>query len=142
MVTQLPDGTVEFRFYRPGARHVTLAGDFNGWNTTSLPMQMDKDGWWRYVIHLTPGCYQFRYLADGEWHTDYAAFGLEHGPFGVNSVVKVEPAAASRKPAPRPPVLRFVNSRQTDEIMPAPGFSRQLDWSVDETEEELAEAFS
>ncbi len=142
MVTQLPDGTVEFRFYRPGARHVTLAGDFNGWNTTSLAMQMDKDGWWRYVIHLTPGCYQFRYVADGEWHTDYAAFGLEHGPFGVNSVVKVEPAPASRTATARPPVLRFVNSREADEIMLAPGAGRQLDWSVDETEEELAEAFS
>ncbi|MDM8006133.1 MAG: hypothetical protein QUV05_08310 [Phycisphaerae bacterium] len=142
MVTQLPDGTVEFRFYRPGARHVTLAGEFNGWNRTSLPMHVHSDGWWRYVIRLTPGCYQFRYLADGEWHTDYAAFGLEHGPFGVNSVVKVEPVPFSQTAAIRPPVIRFVNSRDSDEVMPAAGTDEQTDWSLDETEEELAEAFA
>jgi len=144
MVTQLPDGTVEFRFYRPGARHVTLAGDFNGWNKTSLPMHLGKDGWWRYAIRLAPGCYQFRYVADGEWHTDYAAFGLEHGPFSLNSVVKVEPAPGTRTATPRPAVVRFVNSRSAEEPMPArdPTPRSEPEWSVDETEEELSETFA
>ncbi len=135
MVTQLPDGTVEFRFYRPGARHVSLAGDFNGWHKTSLPMNLDKDGWWLYQIRLAPGCYQFRYVADDEWHTDYAAFGLEPGPFGLNSVVRVDAAAS------RPPVVRFVNSRTGLEDAPTGDAGSDGDWSVAETEEELEIAY-
>jgi 1,4-alpha-glucan branching enzyme len=141
MVTQLPDGTVEFRFYRPEARQVTLAGEFNGWHKTSLPMDLGHDGWWRYRICLAPGCYQFRYVADDEWHTDYAAFGLEHGPFGVNSVVRVEPAQTARAAALRPPVVRFPNSRTASET-PSVGSAREEpDWSVAETEEELEIAY-
>ena len=90
MVRQIRKGVVEFSFFRPYANHVTLSGDFNGWHQTSLPMSKGSDGWWRYRLKLAPGCYQFRYLADGQWHTDYAAFGLHKGPYGYNSVVKVE----------------------------------------------------
>lgn len=93
MVTQLPGDVTEFSFFRPGVRHVTIAGDFNGWQPcfrmTRLP-----DGWWRCRMTLAPGVYQFRYCADGEWYNDYAAFGLEHGPHGLNSVVVVEPSPA------------------------------------------------
>jgi len=92
MVVQGPDGTVEFRFFRPKARRIALAGDFNNWHQSCFPMTRDADGWWRYQLKLAPGCYQFRYRGDGQWYTDYAAFGLEHGPFGLNSVVLVDPA--------------------------------------------------
>ncbi|UCD30202.1 MAG: isoamylase early set domain-containing protein, partial [Planctomycetota bacterium] len=91
MVRQVRDGIVEFSFFRPYAICVTLVGDFNGWHTKSLPMTKGPDGWWRYRLRLAPGCYQFRYLVDGKWHTDYAAFGLEQGPYGFNSLVKVDP---------------------------------------------------
>ena len=141
MVTQLPDGAVEFRFYRPGAHQVSLAGEFNGWHKTSLPMNLDHDGWWRYRISLAPGCYQFRYVADDEWHTDYAAFGLEPGPFGLNSVVRVEATTASRTEASRPPVVRFPNSRTDLEDAPTGTTRNDADWSVAETEEELEIAY-
>lgn len=140
MVTQLPDGTVEFRFYRPGARQVTLAGEFNGWHKSSLPMHPDGDGWWRYRLRLAPGCYQFRYVADDQWHTDYAAFGVEPGPFGLNSVVKVESPPRIRTMPSRPPVVRFPNSRATSEGLAVMDLEPEDDWSVDETEEELAAA--
>jgi 1,4-alpha-glucan branching enzyme len=140
MVTQLPDGTTEFRFYRPGAHQVTLAGDFNGWHRTSLPMKKDMDGWWRYQLRLTPGYYHFRYVADGEWHTDYAAFGLDHGPFGLNSVVKVEAVDAAERRI-RQTLVRFPNTR-TDEADSLSRLDRTGqpadDWSVDDTTEELA----
>lgn len=89
MVTQSQDGTVQFKFYRPNAQQVTLAGDFNQWNRFSWPMVRSADGWWRIRIRLTPGSYQFRYCCDGEWFMDYAAFGLEHSVYGLNSVVLV-----------------------------------------------------
>ncbi|HOB75442.1 MAG TPA: isoamylase early set domain-containing protein [Phycisphaerae bacterium] len=91
MVLQKTDGTVEFSFFRPTASSVFVAGDFNGWHKTSMPMTRGEDGWWHCRFRLAPGIYQFRYLADGQWFTDYAAFGLERGPFGWNSVLKVDP---------------------------------------------------
>ena len=100
MVTQTRDGAVEFRFFCPAASVVTLAGEFNGWHQTSLPMTKGPDGWWRRQLRLAPGCYKFRYVGDGQWYTDYAAFGLEHGPFGPNSVVKVDlPKGDAPEPA-------------------------------------------
>ncbi len=90
MVVQLRNGNVEFRFYRPQARTVSVAGDFNDWNQASLPMKMGSDGWWRCQLRVAPGCYHFRYLSDGEWFMDYAAFGLDYGPKGLNSVAWIE----------------------------------------------------
>jgi 1,4-alpha-glucan branching enzyme len=95
MVVQRADGIVEFSFFRPEAKQVSLSGDFNGWHKTSMPMSKDPDGWWRYDVRLAPGQYEFRYLSDGQWFTDYAAFGLERGPFGWNSVLKVDPPTTS-----------------------------------------------
>jgi 1,4-alpha-glucan branching enzyme len=90
MVRQLRDGTIEFSFFCRYVNQVMLTGEFNGWNIASMPMNKGPDGWWSYRIKLNPGCYQFRYLGDGQWYTDYAAFGLTKGPYGLNSVVKVD----------------------------------------------------
>jgi 1,4-alpha-glucan branching enzyme len=96
MVTRTPDGTIEFKFYRPELSQVSLAGDFNGWHRAALPMEREPDGWWRYRLRLAPGVYQFKYFGDGEWYTDYAAFGLERGPLGWNSVVRVDDGARGK----------------------------------------------
>ena len=93
MVTQALDGSVEFRFFRSEAQQVHVAGDFNTWQRDGLPMVKESTGWWHCRLALTPGVYQFRYLADGKWFTDFAAFGLEPGPFGWNSVLKVDAPA-------------------------------------------------
>ncbi len=99
MVVQGDDGAMEFRFYRPGVHSVGLAGDFNAWQKTCFPMKPEGEGWWSYRLALAPGVYQFKYYVDGEWFLDYAAFGLERGPFGWNSVVHVEQRAASVRAA-------------------------------------------
>jgi 1,4-alpha-glucan branching enzyme len=92
MVTLQRGSQAEFHFFRPQARHVFLVGDFNGWSRTLTPMKRSPSGEWTYATRLPRGVYQFKYLADGEWFLDYAAFGLEQGPFGWNSVLVVEPA--------------------------------------------------
>lgn len=74
------------------ASQVFLAGTFNGWNVRGAPMQPTGDGWWRAVLRLPDGEYQFRYIADGQWFTDYAANGVERGKFDWNSVLVVAPA--------------------------------------------------
>ena len=80
---------VEFRFYRPQAQNVHLAGDFNGWRQRELPMTPTTEGYWLAQVRLPAGEFRFRYCADGEWFTDYAAFGVEPGRFGLDSVVRV-----------------------------------------------------
>ena len=105
MVT-VSTGAVEFSFFRPEAQNVFLVGDFNEWRTDQLPMTRKDGGYWHARVRLTPGVFKFRYLADGTWFTDYAAFGVEPGPFGYDSVLHVpvqkltvarpaEPAAAA-----------------------------------------------
>ena len=88
MTNLVSDGTVEFRFFRPGATEVTLAGDFNDW-TRRLPMRRDANGWWTLELNLDPGEYRFRYVADGEWYTDFASHGIEITKLGWNSVLLV-----------------------------------------------------
>jgi 1,4-alpha-glucan branching enzyme len=96
-------GLVEFRFYRPDAQRVCVAGDFNGWNPNAWEMHNDGNGWWRAEAQLRPGEYRFRYVADSQWHTDYAASGIERGKFGWESILWVPPAheavAAARRAA-------------------------------------------
>jgi 1,4-alpha-glucan branching enzyme len=88
MVT-IQDDVVEFRFYRPNATQACVAGDFNHWRTGELVMEPDENGYWTARLQLPAGEFKFRYLADGVWYTDYAAFGLEMGRHGFDSVVRV-----------------------------------------------------
>jgi len=82
---------VEFIFYRPGASRVHLAGDFNDWRDGELPMVRKSDGYWHARMRLPSGEWKFRYCADGEWFTDFAAFGVEMGQFGMDSILRVPP---------------------------------------------------
>jgi 1,4-alpha-glucan branching enzyme len=88
MVT-VKDSHVEFRFIRPGARHVDVVGDFTGWREDQVHMHQTPEGYWEADVDLPSGCFRFRYVADGQWYTDYAAFGIESGPFGPVSIVCV-----------------------------------------------------
>lgn len=80
---------VEFRFFRPQGRKAFLAGDFNGWKGNEIAMARNDDGYWTAKVRLPAGEFKFRYCVDGEWYTDYAAFGVEPGRFGLDSIVRV-----------------------------------------------------
>ena len=45
------DGSVEFRFFRPEARDVRVAGDFNWWSGDALHMKPAGNGWWALFRH-------------------------------------------------------------------------------------------
>jgi 1,4-alpha-glucan branching enzyme len=97
MTNQRTNREMEFRFFRPAASRVFLVGDFNGWSTSATPMRRAEGGWWVCRLHLVPGVYQFKYLADGQWYLDYGAFGLERGPLGTwNSVAWIARQAIPR----------------------------------------------
>ena len=104
MTSVAKDGSVEFWFYRKGASGVRVVGDFAGGGqrdaTTArtdaaLDMAPRGDGWWRAIATFDSGEYRFRYVADGEWYTDYASNGIEMGEFGVRSVLVVPERAGS-----------------------------------------------
>jgi len=88
-VVDVIDSEAEFSFFRPSAGKVDLVGDFNQWREGQVPMSRGPDGYWRARLKLPRGKFRFRYRADGAWYTDFAAFGIEPGPFGLNSVVFV-----------------------------------------------------
>jgi 1,4-alpha-glucan branching enzyme len=110
MILQKSDFT-EFLFFRPKAKHVYLAGDFNGWRLVSMIRQ--DDGYWLARLALPRGVYKFRYNADGQWFADYAAFGIEYGPFGIDSIVRVEAGRGAWVPAPKQDVpAKAIKARQ------------------------------
>jgi 1,4-alpha-glucan branching enzyme len=96
MTTVTRDGVVEFCFYRPGVRRVSVVGDFSGWPKDALPMNATGDGWWRAEIRLQAGDYRFRYLADDTFFPDYASNGIELGKTGWESLLYVPKAQRSQ----------------------------------------------
>src|SRR2546421_9432657 len=88
-MTSTVNGTTEFRFYRPKASDVKLVGDFTEWCAAPIAMLPAGDGWWSISAPLAAGEYRFRYVADGQWYTDFAAQGVEASKTGWNSVLVV-----------------------------------------------------
>lgn len=83
MISFHPDHTIEFAFYRPGAKSVHLAGDFNRWSDRHQALSRDEHGWWRIRLRLSPAVYRFKYLVDGAiWEADFAAYGIEPDAMG------------------------------------------------------------
>ena len=74
------------------AEHANLAGDFNNWNTESIPMKKLKNGGFLVSVDLEKGReYQFKYLIDGNaWKDELEADNHVPNEFdGTNSVIIV-----------------------------------------------------
>lgn len=91
----LPAGKVAVTFELPAgiwASTVHLVGDFNNWDTTSLPFkERSNDGAWEITVVLEAGRdYQFRYLLNGsEWQNDFEADRHTPNPYSSeNSVLR------------------------------------------------------
>jgi len=88
MIHKMPSsqsGQVRVVFELPAcvwADQVYLVGDFNGWDEKTIPFQQDRNGVWRAAVDLPVGRqFQFRYLVDGSWRTDYHADGHAESPY-------------------------------------------------------------
>jgi 1,4-alpha-glucan branching enzyme len=90
MTSVKSNGEVEFRFFRAGAKDVRLAGDFTQWQDNAIPMRHEGNGWWTARARLQPGEYRFRYVADGQWFTDFASHGVELKKQVWNSILLVQ----------------------------------------------------
>jgi chromosome partitioning protein len=89
-VRQTPEG-VCFVTHAPGARRVSIAGDFNRWSCEEHVMRPGRlAGDFELSIPLSPGRYCYRLVVDGRWQHDPANQSVETNPYGeLNSVVEV-----------------------------------------------------
>jgi len=82
---------VEFSFSAPKARKVCIAGKFNDWNMTAMPMKKNADGTWKIKLTLSPGRYEYKYVVDGMWAQDMPCAETVPNPFGTyNCLIGVE----------------------------------------------------
>ena len=80
--------TVRFVFVAPYAARVSLVGDFNAWNPSSLPMHRSTDGRaWMLDVPLTAGRHVYAFIVDGDLAPDPAAPRAGDDDFGVPSSV-------------------------------------------------------
>lgn len=78
---------VEFTFRAPEAKKVSVAGTFNGWNTTTMPMKKGKDGVWRITVKLSSGRHEYKYFVDGAWAQNIPGAEMAPNPFGSSNCI-------------------------------------------------------
>lgn len=72
------------------AARIVVVGDFNGWDQDATPLCQDHSGVWRAIVDLPAGQrYEFRYLVDGRWLTDYHADGFTTNIYGGNNSILI-----------------------------------------------------
>jgi len=85
---------VHLELVHPAAKTVCIASTFNNWHPAATEMVNLGNGRWAKELTLPPGAYEYRIVVDGEWIADPQAKETAPNPFGgVNSVLKVQPAA-------------------------------------------------
>jgi hypothetical protein len=82
---------VRFSLNAPNAARVSIVGDFNNWNPTTLPMRRSADGrLWEVEVRLPLGRYNYAFLVDGRLARDPDAPSAADDDFGTpNSVLMV-----------------------------------------------------
>ncbi len=83
-------GMVEFILVYPSAQSVTVAGDFNQWDTDTLRLKQ-VNGVWRGKFRFTPGTHQYQFVVDKRlWMPDPASAAKVADDFGrENSVLRI-----------------------------------------------------
>ena len=66
---------VNFVCVAPGAKKVTLVGDFNDWHPEAQPLKRQPDGTWSVQIILGHGHHHYQFLVDGKPTLDPRAQG-------------------------------------------------------------------
>jgi len=89
--TKTSGRNVKFALSSPAAVEVLLAGEFNNWDTWSIPLKKSNDGIWSIDIRLLPGRYEYNFIVDGNWVQDTSSPEMVTNPFGTqNSVIMIE----------------------------------------------------
>jgi 1,4-alpha-glucan branching enzyme len=64
-----------FKYYAPSAHRITLAGDFNNWESgyseKAINLVKDSEGVWSVTVPIAPGRYKYKFVVDGtKWEAD------------------------------------------------------------------------
>lgn len=83
-----PKVFVRLVLLQPGARSVSVAGDFNGWDPAQTKLERSDGGVWTATIPLKPGRYQYMFVIDGkQWIADPLAPEETTDGFGAQNAV-------------------------------------------------------
>ncbi|MBH0178226.1 MAG: glycoside hydrolase family 13 [Nitrospira sp.] len=86
--TSTPQVFVRLVLVQPGARSVSVAGDFNGWNPAHTKLDRADGGVWTVTIPLKPGRYEYMFVVDGkQWIADPLAAEDAGDGFGSHNAV-------------------------------------------------------
>lgn len=82
---------VTFAFRAPGATHVTLVGDFNGWDPNATPLRRAATGdVWTVELPLPRGLHAYAFIVDGaDWSVDPSAPLAPETTFGRRNALLV-----------------------------------------------------
>jgi 1,4-alpha-glucan branching enzyme len=81
---------VSLELVKPGAKHVCVAGSFNGWTPEKTPLVPAGNGRWVGDLAVKPGRHEYLFVVDGQWLPDPNAKESVQNPFGgKNSVLLV-----------------------------------------------------
>lgn len=87
--TTEPPRRFTYRLPDEGYERVCLAGEFNGWHASSLPLQLDE-GFWHTELLLLPGVYQYKLVVnDQAWVLDPQAEEVATPHGDANSLLRV-----------------------------------------------------
>jgi 1,4-alpha-glucan branching enzyme len=80
---------IRLGFYAPDAQAVFVAGSFNGWQPSAMPLERQAGGRWVVELMLEPGRHEYRFVVDGRWTDDPLSSAFVSNPFGGLNCVLV-----------------------------------------------------
>jgi 1,4-alpha-glucan branching enzyme len=78
---------VTLSYQMPDAKSVSVAGEFNEWQTHSHTLKKNEIGLWTTTLTLPPGHYQYRLVVDGAWINDPNCADRTPNEFGGENCV-------------------------------------------------------
>ena len=110
---QPADGyTFTYRPTDPKVSKVTVAGQFNGWNTESHQLEPAANGTYELFVRLPPGSHPYKLVIDGVWSIDPAnPEKNDDGTGNANSIARVGTPDRGK-----PPVV-FAASTENDKAV-------------------------
>ena len=81
---------VEFEIFSPASNIVEIAGTFNDWTPSKLPLKKDKNGVWKGKIRLGVGRHEYKVVFDGSsWELDPNREAIATN-LGANNLLVIE----------------------------------------------------
>lgn len=85
-----PVSDTVFVFVAPQAENVALVGDFNGWDSSKVPLvRVPNSGLWKVAVPLPAGRHLYQFVVDGAWMPDPSAPVAGDDGFGRTNSVRI-----------------------------------------------------